>query len=273
MTDSRISEWLQTQSGLLQHVLAGVVKLSSTQSETPELVGYPEQTPALDTLNSAAELAIQQGKPVIKAPRPDIAQPHATLTIAYPVSLQNNISGAVAFLLKGNTPQQGQKAIAILRQGLPWLGKLLNGDCSESASLQDRLGKLTRLVATGLAAEQFNAVATTLTTELATELDCDRVFLGMMRSRKIRLEGISQTSELARREAFAQAVTASMDEACDQQSSISAPAAGDATGNLNLSIRHDDLLKRYHLGAVCTIPLMLDQEVIGALLFERGGDK
>lgn len=273
MSNSQISEWLQTQSGLLHPVLAGVVRLAVKDSEAASLVGYPEHSTALGSLNSVAELAISQGKPVIQAPGVSATQANPTLTIACPVSLHNGVSGAVAFLLKGRTPQQGKQAIAMLRLGLPWLSKLLDNDCAESASLQDKLGKLTRLVATGLAAEQFNSVATTLTTELATELNCDRVFLGMTRSRKIRLEGISKTSELARRDAFAQAITASMDEASDQGCSIAAPTVQQAASRLTLSIRHDDLIKRYTLGAVCTVPLMLDQEVVGALLFERDAQR
>lgn len=270
MSSKPIYQWLQTQCALLQGALAGAVRPASGDPDHAVLVGHPRNAPIIPALEAAANLAIQHNKPVIKAVEgPDGQSSTSALTIAHPLLLDKGLPGVAAFLLKGGDTELAKQALHRLQQGIPWLEQLLRNDCGEADSTRERLGKLTRLIAATLAPERFSAAATALTTELAAELDCERVFLGMMRSRKTGLEAISRTAALAPREPFSQAVVAAMDEASDQAALIALPPPEDAPASGHITLKHEALKDRFDTGCLCTAPLICDDEVIGALLFER----
>ncbi len=274
MNSKLIHQWLQTQCALLQGALAGAVRPASGDPQEAVLVGHPRNAPMIAALETAAKLAIEHNKPVIRAAdTADGAASGSVLTIAHPMTLAKGLPGVAAFLLEGSDTALAKQALFRLQQGIPWLHQLLSNDCGEAESTRDRLGKLTRLIATTLAPERFAAAAMALTTELSTELQCDRVFLGMMRSRKTRLEAISRTASLAPREPFAQAVAAAMDEAGDQAAVIALPPAEDSPAAGHVTLEHEALQSRFDLGSLCTVPLISDDEVIGALLFERAADQ
>ncbi len=329
MNDNIIRQWLQIQYGMFKNAAAGLIRLHREDCADPLLEGFPQTADSLPTLDAAAQLAIRHAKPVIKAPDDTKPASSATLAIAHPLRLPNGNTGAVAFLLNTHSTEAGKEAIRRLSDSLQWLGQLLRSDCNPDSN---PLGKLTRLIATTLTPDPFHQTATALTTELASELGCNRVFLGMRHARKTQLESISGTARPAQREAFSRAIRAAMDEASDQQQTICLPPtdepetpAGNShrvttetapcgaltdvhsvglldgvpttparpsvtnashhTASSDLDARpgeqsglaithaHETLRTRFNTGPLCTVPLSIDNEVIGALTFEQHEDQ
>lgn len=267
MSQSLITQWLETQCRILGGVVASAVFSQSEATEVPDAITHPKDSGALPALKAAADLALKHHKPIIHVADKKVA---SIITIAHPVMLKANLTGAAVFILKDSDSETAKHVMAQLQQGLPWLTEMLSVR-GEDTSRQIKLGKLTRLIAAVLSPDSFSEATTALTSELSTELNCSRVFLGMVHSRKTRLECISKTSDLAPRGALTQAVTAAMDEANDQQRTISSPHVGtSATPFTNL--KHEDLRSQYQFGAICTVPLINGERVIGSLLFERPDD-
>ncbi len=267
MSQSLMTQWLETQCRLLPNVMASAVCSPATTTEPLIAVVYPQNSDEHSALQAAADLASKHNKPIIY-----VADKNATsvVTIAHPVKLKNDLMGAAVFILEDCDTNIAKSSMTQLQQGLPWLTGMLNFRCDDSP-LQVKLGKLTRLIGTVLTPESFTEATTALASELSSELNCERVFLGMVHSRRTRLECISKTSDIAPKGALTQAVTAAMDEANDQQRTISSPRIENATAPF-ASIRQDELRNQHQFGAICTVPLIIDGRVIGSLLLERSKD-
>jgi biotin carboxyl carrier protein len=108
-------------------------------------------------------------------------------------------------------------------------------------------------------------------TELSTVLDCERVSIGFINRKNVRVLALSHSAEFGKRTNLLRAIEAAMDEAVDQQSVVVYPPHD--TGTPLVTRSHDELAKQHDVGAICTIPLTSVNKFFGALTLERAKDK
>jgi len=149
-----------------------------------------------------------------------------------------------------------------LQSGVSWLEGLVRG-----ASTRDRLATVIEVVATALEQDRLGAAATGVATELAVRLGCERVSIGMMRGRQIRVEGLSNAADFDSRSSLIGDLEAAMDEAADQDALVCHPPFDD--GSPRISMAHERLVRSQHGAAAWTVPLGSEGGVIGGLTFER----
>nr|WP_249219143.1 efflux RND transporter periplasmic adaptor subunit [Loktanella sp. SALINAS62] len=123
------------------------------------------------------------------------------------------------------------------------------------------------MLATVLEQPRFATACNALVTDLARRLDCERVSIGFVKRKRHRIAAMSHTSGFSKRANLVRDIAIAMDEAADQRTVILWPAPDD--WDFRVVRAHKDLGETYSAGAVLTVPLQAEGEIIGALLFER----
>jgi GAF domain-containing protein len=118
--------------------------------------------------------------------------------------------------------------------------------------------------------ERFAAAAMALVNELASRWKADRVSLGFLKGRYVRLAALSHTEKFTRKMRLVQDIEAAMEECLDQDVEVIYPPAEGATfvsrATEALSARHGPM-------SICSFPLRRAGEVVGVLTLERRQDQ
>lgn len=114
---------------------------------------------------------------------------------------------------------------------------------------------------------RFQPAAIELVNQVAATWRCERVSLGFVRGAYVRLRAMSQTDKAPTNSQVAQAIAGAMEECVDQDIEVWAPDA-DAQDAV-IRRQAQELALRDGQGWVCSLPLRVDGEVVGALTIER----
>jgi GAF domain-containing protein/biotin carboxyl carrier protein len=187
--------------------------------------------------------------------------------VLVPVKSGQTVRAVAAFLVQVHS----QEEMTTCRERLEMAPFLLDHYELRSA-LRQRHGALERLrlVLEMLAAvnrpERFKSACMALCNEMATRLRCQRVSLGCLEGRYVRVQAISHTDTFRREAKLAQDIEAAMEECLDQDVEVIYPAASNAPYASRAATR---LAVRHGPAAVLSLPLRHHGEVFGVLTLER----
>lgn len=261
------ASWLVIQCHAIGGVSDGVVVMqkSASSSFTP-VAFYPEKPRDRNRLARVAESALKAGKGIAEPVKGSDGQP-PRYQLAYPIRLDGQVRGVVGVDIEPRPEAQVQTAIRNLQWGSGWLELLLRRHSDPREPERLRLKMALDLVAMLLEQPGFSQAAAAFTTQLATELGCDRVCLGLMRGGRARIRAVSHSPQFERRANLMRAVEEAMEEAIDQgERVVQPPVTG---GPPVVSRAHEALLQETGAGAVATFPLRHADRVVGALTLER----
>jgi RND family efflux transporter MFP subunit len=154
-----------------------------------------------------------------------------------------------------------------LQWGSCWLEVLLRRHADPTDAERQRLKLALDLVSTLLEVPSLKESTTAFTTELATRLGCDRVTLGMLEGKRVRVAAVSHSPQFEKRANLMRAIERAMEEAVDQEEMVVYPA--EREGRPVVSRAHEALLRESEAGSATTFPLEHGGHVVGALTFER----
>ena len=127
------------------------------------------------------------------------------------------------------------------------------------------------ITALALEPERFTGSTSAVVTALASRLACDRVSLGIATRNQLRVQALSHSAQFNHKTDLLNAITASMEEAVDQQQTVLVPAP--AGWPAQSTRAHDELRRRYGAASVCSLPLWAHGRIVGVLTCERGGEQ
>lgn len=264
--------WLVLQCRAIGDVNDAVVVLQKPGTETfSPLAFWPETSGDHSHLAEITERALREGRGIVQAREATAGAaqlPDRTdYQLAYPIRLDGKIRGVVGLDVAWRDELQLQAAMRQLQWGAGWLEVLLrrHADPMEAARLRMKL--ILQLVAILLERGNLKDACSALVTEIATQLGCDRVVLGLMHDRVIQIEAVSHTVQFDRYANLLNATTAAMMESLDQQESIVYPP--DPGGRLVVTFAHAELAQMSGAGGLATSPLIHQGRAIGALTLER----
>jgi hypothetical protein len=133
-----------------------------------------------------------------------------------------------------------------------------------------RLGQVVEVLAAVNQHEHMTASAMAMCNEIAARFNADRVSIGFLQHRVVRLAAMSHTNRFSRKMKLVQAIESAMEESVDQDLEVIHPAGGDTTC---ISRAAGELAARYGPTAVLTFPLRHKGEPVAALTVERAWDK
>jgi len=262
--------WLVIQCHAIGGVSDGVVVLHKpgTKSFAP-VAFYPENPRDRTHLARVSERALKEGQGIAQPGEPvgdgDAHGPRYQL--AYPVRLDGEIRGVVGVDIAWRPEARLQAAMRELQWGSCWLEVLLRRHADPTDAERQRLKLALDLVSTLLEVPSLKESTTAFTTELATRLGCDRVTLGMLEGKRVRVAAVSHSPQFEKRANLMRAIERAMEEAVDQEEMVVYPA--EREGRPVVARAHEALLRESEAGSATTFPLEHGGHVVGALTFER----
>lgn len=264
------SSWLLIQCHHVGGVSDGVVVLMKpgTSAFAP-VAYYPENPRDRAHLARVSERALQEGRGIVE-PLEQPAEGGAggpRYQLAYPVRLDGEVRGVVGLDLAWRPETQLQAAMRDLQWGSGWIEVLLRRHADPAEAERLRLKLALDLVSTLLEQPNLKESTTAFTTELAARLGCDRVTLGMLEGKRVKVAAVSHSPQFEKRANLMRAIERAMEEAIDQEEPVVYPPE---RADLPVVARaHESLLHESQTGSAATFPLVHGEQVIGALTFER----
>lgn len=268
--------WLAIQSRLIADVVGGLVLLGPPDQGpfTPVAV-WPDVRKDMQYLTSSAERALQERRGLLIKNDPsddtqDNSKNHTTYHIAYPLESDGHLHGVVVLDLNDRPEAALQAALRQLHWGSAWLEVLFyRKNATQEKKLQSTLIAILDLLTVIIEQNTFKGSILALTTELATELKCDRVSIGFIKRNYMVVKATSHSAQEEKKSNLVRAIGAAMDEALDQKTTVVLPQP-DQEGSPLITAAHKELSSQGS-GAICTV--LLDDggntDVVGALVFER----
>ncbi|MGI9331635.1 MAG: HlyD family efflux transporter periplasmic adaptor subunit [Gammaproteobacteria bacterium] len=258
--------WLALQCAMIPGVEAGVVVLGPPDDGPFAPVAFwPRDAQSSAELSVVAESAMEAKRGLVRGARARTdAHPDGSEALAYPILVEERLHGVCAIEVRQSSNAELQVAMRQLQWGCAWIETLIR---RRSLAPRDHLVTVLDLVALCMEHERFAGGATALATELATSLDCDRVSLGFLKGRHVRVEALSHSADFGRKSNLMRAIGNVMDEALDQQDPVVYPPAEE--GLVQLTRAHHELARQQGEVSVCTVPLNAHGRLIGAITLER----
>jgi len=267
--------WLAWQCTMIAGTSHGVIALGMPdQGPYRPTACWPEGSDPSVALSKTAKAAISKRKGVVAELRSSNPEDGVDKdAIAYPIVVDGKLLGVAAIEVARQPNVRQKSVLQMLQWGAAWFQAM----CAQQGQAQqqgaaaggDKLGMVLELVSTAVEQDRFQAAATAVVTELATRLKLERVSLGFIHGKHIKVKALSHSARFEGRQSLLRQIGAAMDEALDQESTIVYPSAS-KTG-LDVSRAHAELARLHGARAVCTVPLSMDHEIYGAITFERPG--
>jgi len=178
-----------------------------------------------------------------------------------PVLMQSKIFGILIIKVK-HLPESRQAAVFnSLKRGVKWL-RLGNVTSTQGDNFYS---SVVGLLAACFEQGSYQQGLIRMVTELTREFNCERVAFAEFRHHHCYVVAISNSSSFDDRSNLVRKIADAMDEAVEQDSAMVFPDP-DAK---QIQRAHQDLARKFGAGSLCSIPLIHDQEVFGAVTLLR----
>lgn len=140
----------------------------------------------------------------------------------------------------------------------------------QRSAVINRLVGSQELLATINRQQHFHAAAMALCNEIAARWSADRVGLGMLHGRYVKLHAMSHTDKFTRKMRIVQDLEAAMEEVIDQDVEVAYPAGEQAT---YISRAAAELSRGHGPAAVLGLPMRYDGQAVAVLTLQRAAEK
>lgn len=262
-----VQQFLETWLGLVTRQVDGLASGLLVTGEVPgtgpfaPVAHWPAGTEARKDLADAAGEALRERRSVV------FGEGSERRVLAHPLIMMDQLFGAVAV----SAPTKADATPVLFRRlqwAAGWVELLLRREQeAKDGELRERVTVAFDMLANLLEHPRLDEAASALVTSLARRLDCETVSLGFVRRRRVRVHKVSSAASFGRRANLIREAGLAMDEAVDQEAVILWPVP--ETWEFRVTRAHEELARSHGVGTVLTIPLMGEDEIIGALTFER----
>ncbi len=194
-----------------------------------------------------------------------------THVIFVPLDLQKQGRVVETFLVKTATKATLESTGQLL-QLTAGLVSLTHQHLSQDRNA-DGLKKLRQAMETLSAANRHNhltSVAMSVCNELAAQWKCERVSLGFLKGRYVRVKAISHTENFSRKMRLVQDIEVAMEECLDQDSEVLFPAL---EGETCVSRAAEEFSSQHNQEALLSLPLRYEGEPKAVITLERPTEK
>lgn len=270
-TDSFCQSWLAIQCRMIQGIIGGLVLMRSAQDGVfSPLAVWPDVRQKMEHLTQAAEHALTERRGVLL--KHEVAgsdKPLLRFHMAYPIEFDDKLLGVVVLEANARPQSELQHALRQLHWGIGWLiDYFRKQQTREKDRSSQRLTTVLDMVSVCLDRANFKEACTGLVTEMARQLECDRVSIGFLKDKKIKLQALSHSAQYKDRSNLVRDIQASMDEALEQGVPVVYPEPKNST-NLKITWATEHLAKQGGSKVACSIPFRVAGKWSGALTLEK----
>jgi hypothetical protein len=184
--------------------------------------------------------------------------------VTTPLLIDRHLYGAVSIEFKHDPAVKTGDFLKHVESAIKWLQFLASTDTGSGSGGNAALA--LQITARALSQDISTEAATTVVTELATRLSCERVSIAFREGRELKLYALSHSARYEGRQNLIKRIEAAIEEAVDQKETLVYPAPDNGTFMLQA---HEELARNHGGSFICTIPLMHNDEVTGGVIFER----
>ncbi|HKY31470.1 MAG TPA: HlyD family efflux transporter periplasmic adaptor subunit [Candidatus Polarisedimenticolia bacterium] len=266
-TEKFAAAWLALQLQLIGGASAGLVVLKKPETGAFAPVAATGDLARQDLL-PVLERALRERKGVV-ARAGDAAG--ESVRLAYPVWAASKVHGAAALQISARPQHQLQAAMRQLQWGVAWLQAwVLRQSAEPDAHIGRHLKTALDLAALALEEDRFQAAATAVVTELATRLECDRVSIGFLKRRQVKVAALSHSAQFRKQMNLIRSIGTAMAESVDQQAILVYPEPEEQGSHVLYA--HEQLARDHGDRSICTVPFIDARgRAYGALTLERSG--
>ena len=272
-TAGTAAAWLGLVCGLIEGAAVGVVLVPRPREEPDAPAWYPvarwpESDGDIERLAEVAAAAGEKGRTVV---RPHAAAEGAEADVhdvAHPIEAGDELAGVVAIEVAGCPEQRLPDVVRRVQTGTAYLPLVVGRSAlpNRMATAGNALESALWLVGNCLEHDRFRGAATAVATDMAAQMGCERVSIGFVEGRQIKIQALSHSADFGEKMNLIRRIGAAMDEAVDQRMSVVVPPAGVVV--LGTSA-HDELVRGEGSRAACTVLLTWNDDIIGAVTLER----
>jgi len=258
----------------------GAVLRDGQEKEVEVLALYPwlkKDASAPEWLAGSAGLAREAltSEKVVVKPLDERSQPHGQSAKRHIVMVPSNMvdigRAVTAFIIAAD----GENALEASLQKLQLsIGMLSYSQTRPGQQNWQESSKRLQQAMEALSAvnrqERFTSAAMAFCNEIASQWQCERVSIGFLKGRYVKLKAMSHTEDFSRKMQVIQDIESAMEECLDQDIEILSPAPGEST---YVSRAAEKLSKRHGPLAVLSLPLRRDGQVTAVLTLERPAEK
>ncbi len=256
------SAWLTLQCSMLTGVCAGVVVLGADDRKGyAPVASWPDGTLTPPLLGQASESALAARKGVVN-------KSENGACAAYPLEIDGHLLGVAAVEVEGSDEASLRSVMRQLQWGCGWLeANLRKQALAQGAGVAGDAILAVELAALVLESEYFQEAATAVVTALATQLDCDRVSLGIRERKHSKVVALSHSAQFGKHSNLTRAVGAAMDEAIDQHGELVYPQPPEQ--QVKVDRAHAELAGIGGGRHICTVPLLPGGDLFGAITLDN----
>ncbi len=270
MFESVAKSWLDLQCKLIPGASQGLLALGTPDQGPFEAAAcWPEGIQTAPQLAEVAKQALNRRQVVSGEVQaiPGQNQPKASF-VGCPLVVDGKLFGVVALELASQANLPSSLAFRMLQLGASWLEVLIRQ--TKSAG-EERLAIVLDLIATTLEPEQFQEAVMGVANEMATRLACERVSIGFLKGKNIRVLALSHSADFDPKQNLVKAIAGAMGEALDQECTLTYPALDNI--ETRLLHAHAELAGAHGAVSVCSIPFACSNHLLGAVTLERMGER
>ncbi len=252
------------------------------------LAVYPSTSPeeaAPEWLAKSTEFvreAISADEAVIRPlPKGLAGYPARSYIVSLPLKIVDTGRAVEVFLIRANNraslkmrQQQLELSVGLLGIAEKRLALVANRKSQiENRKSATHLKRLKRAMETLCAVNRqnrFKGTAMALCNEVASQWQCERVSVGLLKGRYVELKAMSHSEHFSRKMRLIQDIESAMEECLDQDCEIIHPASPQAS---YISRATSELSAKQGPGAILSLPLRLAGEVCGVLTLERPAER
>jgi len=258
-----VQRWLEQHCDSSDAVSGGVVILNGTGRGLPDMVAeWPASGTLTPSLASAAQAAVQRGRPVVFAPTVRLVDSDHNRVISLPLKSKDGVLGAVALAVRADDTHAVEALFKELARASAKVGSTISRDAAGNAATPS--ARVLSLQSALLAQPTLAEGAMALATELAAAIGGERVTLGVLNP-EMDVIAVSNSADFRSEQRLLRLVAAAMQEAVDQGARVNYPAL--ATEPARVILAHADL-QAHTDHALLTVPLVHAGQAVGALQAE-----
>ena len=265
-----LKRWLKQQQQVTPHCAAAFLVQCTADGKTTSIAQYPEPAANSTSLDATIALAIEE---VLQKQRLHlVAQDDRHMILAQPVSRQGKLWGAAILQLEVGNKKEVPASLKRLQEGMVWLQFLLIPQEAPAPAVTEfhnstHTEQLLQLAIKLLGENSLQEMTISLVNFLASQLQSNRVCLGLQAKTGIELTAVSFSANFDKRTSAMQLLSDAMDEAADQRINIHADAHSTKDSTI-IQRCHENLLKHQQVAAVDSFLLRKGTQVIGVITLE-----
>ena len=284
ITPSLVQSWFGYACQQMQGVVQACVYLGEAERGPYKLFEtYSDSFVHSELIHENVEAALKRRKSVVtrtgasqgeaevkqllavNAAQPVSAISSTNFLITSPLLIERQLHGAISIEFKNDPAVRNQDFLKNVETAIKWLQFLSTNNVGDSGS-PGNAGLALQITARALSQDSSAEAATSVVTELATRLSCERVSIGFREGRELKLYALSHSARYESRQNLIKRIEAAIEEAVDQKETLFYPATDKSTFMLQA---HDELAKNHGGSFICTVPLIHHGQVTGGVIFER----